>query len=151
MHSRGAGDVVEAYGVVLAGGDEEILLAVEVEAVYLPSLPPPPIRLGNHGESVETNGGFSRRENSRSRWIPRRWPSRGRSRRRAATASPPSSPSSSSSSSRSSPVSARLPAPPPPPPPARFPICCRVIASGGGGCGCGLRWRNPRRWSGNVR
>jgi hypothetical protein len=67
LQQRGAGDVVEAYGVVLAGGDEEILLAVEVEAVYLPSLPPPPVRLGNHGESVETNGGFSRRENSRSR------------------------------------------------------------------------------------
>lgn len=38
LQQRGAGDVVEAYGVVLAGGDEEILLAVEVEAVYLPSV-----------------------------------------------------------------------------------------------------------------
>lgn len=31
LRQRGAGGVVEANGVVLAGGDEEVLLAVEVE------------------------------------------------------------------------------------------------------------------------
>lgn len=38
LRQRGAGDVVEAYGVVLARGNEEILLAVEIEAVYLPGV-----------------------------------------------------------------------------------------------------------------
>ena len=36
--ARGAGGVVEANGVVLAGGDEEVLLAVEIEAAYLPGV-----------------------------------------------------------------------------------------------------------------
>lgn len=38
LRQRGAGGVVEANGVVLAGGDEEVLLAVEVEAAYLPGV-----------------------------------------------------------------------------------------------------------------
>lgn len=38
LQQRGAGGVVEANGVVLAGGDEEVVLAVEVEAVYLPGV-----------------------------------------------------------------------------------------------------------------
>jgi hypothetical protein len=37
-YPRRAGDVVKADGVVVAGGDQEIFLAVEVEAVYLPGL-----------------------------------------------------------------------------------------------------------------